>query len=168
MSDESLSQGFAPSLDGSTPGMMPPPWATPDLDPGAASSQHGGAGQSSASFSKMLEDSDAMTMDTIDEMMEQQAQQNFAPNGNLPLAPPPQAGQLAYPAAGGAAVPTAPSSIGARNGAITGIDDGNAPPTVIDPLLWPPPNSSDPLGRPWANTWTGLQSVAPAEVTVPV
>ncbi|KAK0388352.1 hypothetical protein NLU13_4597 [Sarocladium strictum] len=31
-------------------------------------------------------------------------------------------------------------------------------PTVIDPMLWPPVNSSDPLGQPMLNSWTGLMS----------
>jgi len=29
-------------------------------------------------------------------------------------------------------------------------------PTIIDPLLWPPIDSSDPLGQPFLNSWTGL------------
>ena len=29
-------------------------------------------------------------------------------------------------------------------------------PTIIDPLLWPPIDSSEPLGQPFLNSWTGL------------
>lgn len=31
-------------------------------------------------------------------------------------------------------------------------------PTVFDPMLWPPINSSDPLGQPLLNSWTGLMT----------
>lgn len=31
-------------------------------------------------------------------------------------------------------------------------------PPVIDPMLWPPATSSDPLGQPFLNSWTGLMS----------
>lgn len=31
-------------------------------------------------------------------------------------------------------------------------------PTVIDPMLWPPVTSSDPLGQPMLNSWTGLMA----------
>lgn len=31
-------------------------------------------------------------------------------------------------------------------------------PTSFDPMLWPPVNSSDPLGQPLLNSWTGLMT----------
>jgi hypothetical protein len=31
-------------------------------------------------------------------------------------------------------------------------------PTIIDPMLWPPVTSSDPLGQPMLNSWTGLMA----------
>jgi hypothetical protein len=30
--------------------------------------------------------------------------------------------------------------------------------TVFDPMLWPPVDSSDPLGQPLLNSWTGLMT----------